>query len=195
MTRKTALLSSLAAAAVLAAASAPAVAATYIVDPMHTYVTFEASHMGTSTNRGRFDKKEGTVQFDPKAKAGKLDITIDMTSISTGSDMFNDHLKGDNFFKAATFPTAKFEADKFVFAGDKVREVAGQLTLLGKTQPVVLKATNFNCYQNPMLKREVCGGDFATVIKRSDYGMSYGLNYGVPDEIRLLVQVEAIKQQ
>ena len=56
-----------------------------------------------------------------------------------------------------------------------------------QTQPVTLKATNYNCYQNPMLKRETCGGDFETTIARSQFGMSYGLNYGLPDSIRLTV--------
>ena len=68
------------AAALLAAAGfAQAQSATYAIDPTHTFVTFEASHFGTSTLRGRFDKKEGTVQFDRAAKTGKVEITIDMT--------------------------------------------------------------------------------------------------------------------
>lgn len=180
-------------AAALTLAAAPSQAATYAIEPSHSYVTWEAMHFGTSTNRGRFDKKEGTVEFDAKAKTGKVAVTIDMASINTGSEMFNGHLKGENFFKAAAFPTAKFEGDKFTYAGDKVSEVAGQLTLLGKTNPVTLKATNFNCYQNPMLKREVCGGDFTATIKRSEYGMTYGLP-GIPDDIRLVIQVEAVKQ-
>ena len=80
------------------------------------------------------------------------------------------------------------------FNGDKVSEVAGNLTLLGKTNPVVLKATNFNCYVNPMLKVEVCGGDFETTLVRSQYGMGWGLNFGFSDNVRLVVQVEAVKQ-
>lgn len=180
-------------AVALTLAAVPSHAATYAIEPSHSYVTWEAMHFGTSTNRGRFDKKEGTVEFDAKAKTGKVTVTIDMSSISTGSDLFNSHLKGDNFFKASAFPTAKFEGTKFTFSGDKVSEVAGSLTLLGKTNPVTLKATNFNCYENPMLKREVCGGDFTATIKRSEYGMMYGLP-GIPDDIRLVIQVEAVKQ-
>ena len=57
-----------------------------------------------------------------------------------------------------------------------------------------MKANNFNCYANPMYKREVCGGDFETTIKRSLWGVNYGLNYGFADDIRLQVQVEGIKQ-
>jgi polyisoprenoid-binding protein YceI len=108
--------------------------------------------------------------------------------------MLNKHLQSADFFDSAKFPEAKFVGDKFVFNGDKVSEVAGMLTLRGKALPVTLKATNFNCYMNPMLKREVCGGDFETTLKRSQWGVNYGLEVGVPDEVRLLIQVEAVKQ-
>jgi polyisoprenoid-binding protein YceI len=180
-------------AATLAVATS-AQAASYTVDPAHTYVTFEIGHFGTSTNRGRFDKKQGTVEFDRAAKTGKVEITLDTASINTGFGQFNDHLKSAELLDAAKYPTAKFVGDKFTFTGDKVSSVSGQLTLLGKTAPVTMTATNFNCYENPMLKREVCGGDFEATIKRSDFGVKYGLDWGFPDNTRLLIQVEAVKQ-
>ena len=187
----------LAAAATLAALSmgtAQAQSATYVLDPTHTFVTFEIGHFGTSTNRGRFDKKEGTVQFDRAGKTGKVDLTIDATSISTGTPPFDKHLQSADLFNAAKFPTIQFSADQFRFNGDKVSEVAGKLTLLGQTHPVTLKANTFNCYQSPMLTREVCGGDFETTIDRTQWGMDYGVSFGMPKTVRLIVQAEAIKQ-
>ncbi|WP_028997329.1 YceI family protein [Azohydromonas australica] len=181
-------------AATAAAAVLPAQAATYAIDPSHTFVTFEFPHFGTSMNRGRFDKKEGTVEFDRAARTGRVELTLETGSISTGTAPFDKHLRSDDFFAAEQFPTAKFVADKFSFDGDKVTEVAGQLTLRGKTNPVVLKATRFNCYTNPMLKREVCGGDFETTLQRSLWGVNWGLNMGAPDNVKLVIQVEAIKQ-
>jgi polyisoprenoid-binding protein YceI len=71
--------------------------------------------------------------------------------------------------------------------------VAGTLTLLGKTQPVTLKAVRFNCFDHPRLKREVCGGDFETTIQRSQWGMGYAIP-AIPDAVKLVIQVEAIKQ-
>jgi polyisoprenoid-binding protein YceI len=183
-----------AAAAALFATVAHAENASYALDPTHTYVTFEISHFGTSTNRGRFDKKEGTAQLDRAAKTGKVDITIDTTSINTGSDAFNKHLQSADLFDTAKYPTIKFSGDKFTFNGDKVAQIAGNLTLLGKTQPVTLTANRFNCYVNPMLKREVCGGDFETTIDRSAFGMEYGINWGFPKDVRLVIQVEGVKQ-
>jgi polyisoprenoid-binding protein YceI len=151
-------------------------------------------HFGTSTNRGRFGIKQGTVLIDRAAKSGKADITADTTTPQTGVPSLDEHLRSDNFFSAGKFPTGRFVADKFEFDGDKVTALAGQLTLRGKTHPVTLKAVRYNCYQNPLIKREVCGGDFETTITRSKWGMNYGLDYGIPDNIRLLIQVEAAKQ-
>ena len=179
---------------VLFASAAQAQSATYAIEPTHTFVTFEIDHFGTSTNRGRFDKKEGTVQFDRAGKSGKVDITIDTTSINTGTAPFDGHLKSAEILNVAAHPTARFVSDKFVFEGDKVKEVTGQFTLMGKTNPVTLKATKFNCYMSPMIKREVCGGDFEATIKRSQWGASYGINYGFSDDMRLVIQVEAVKQ-
>jgi len=173
---------------------AAAQANTYQIDPTHTFVNYEVAHFGTSTNRGRFDKKEGTVVFDRAAKTGKVEVMFELGSVSTGVAAMDKHLQSPDFFDTAKFPTAKFVGDKFVFAGDKVTEVVGNLTLRDKTMPVTLKALNFNCYMNPMFKREVCGGDFETTIKRSQWGVNYGLQFGIPDDVRLEIQIEAIKQ-
>ncbi|MEN9384398.1 MAG: hypothetical protein RL323_1541 [Pseudomonadota bacterium] len=188
--RKT--LSVLAAATLLSLGTAHA--ADYAIDPTHTFVTFEIGHFGTTTNRGRFDKKEGSVQFDRAAKTGKVDITFDVASVNSGTPMFDKHLQSAEILNAAQFPKARFVSDKFVFNGDKVAEVQGQFTLMGKTAPLTLKASQFNCYDNPMLKREVCGGDFDAVLDRTVHGVNYGVDWGFPKNVRLVVQVEAIKQ-
>jgi polyisoprenoid-binding protein YceI len=184
----------LAAAALLSAGLAHAEPATYAIDPTHTFATFEIGHFGASTNRGRFDKKTGSVTLDKAAKTGKVEITIDTTSINSGTAAFDKHLQSPDLFDAAKHPTMTFVGDKFTFDGDKVTAVAGTLTLLGKTAPVTLKASQFGCYQNPMLKREVCGGDFETTLDRTVFGMNYGVDWGFPKNVRVVVQVEAVKQ-
>ena len=179
---------------VATAAFARAESLTYAIDPTHTFVTFEADHLGLSTLRGRFNRKEGSLTLDKTARSGTADITIDAGSVDTGVPALDTRLKGKDLLDAAGFATARFTADRFSFAGDKVSEVSGTLTLRGTAQPVTLKASRFNCYISPLLKREICGGDFETRIARSDYGMPYGIEVGLPDVIRLLVQIEAIRQ-
>lgn len=170
----------------------PAKGARYVIDPTHTFVNYEIGHYGTTTNRGRFSTSDGNVQIDPSGASGAVDVTMDMSSINTGVDLLNRHVQSKDFFNVAAYPTARFRAERLSFSGDKVSEVPGTLTMLGQTRPVLLKASRFNCYMNPMFKRQVCGGDFETVIERSQWGMVWGLNFGFEDKVKLLVQVEAI---
>jgi polyisoprenoid-binding protein YceI len=183
------------AAALVWAAPARAQTPNYAIDPTHTFVNYENGHFGTTTNRGRFSTKDGTLFFDRANQQGKVEIIIDISSVNTGVDMLNRQIQGKDFFNVADHPTGSFVSDKFVFNGDKVSEVHGQLTLKGKTNPVVLKAMKFNCYINPLFKREVCGGDFETTIMRSQWGVLWGLQFGFEDAVRLIIQVEAIKMQ
>jgi polyisoprenoid-binding protein YceI len=67
------------------ALAAPAYSANYVIDPTHTFVTYEVGHFGTSTNRGRFDKKEGTVQFDRAARTGKVEVSFDLSPSAPAS--------------------------------------------------------------------------------------------------------------
>lgn len=97
------------------------------------------------------------------------------------------HLKAENFFNAQKFPEMRFVSKKFVFDGDKVKSVEGDLTLLGQTKPVVLEATKFNCYHNKMANKQACGGDFKTQIKPTEWG------FKMPQDAKIKIQVEAFK--
>ena len=187
--RKTFIAAALA-ATVLGAAAEPV---TFALDPGHSVVTFEALHFNTSTHRIRVQAKEGSVVMDRAAKSGKADITIDLTTVSTASSALEGSLKGERMFNVAQGPTARFVGDTFTFDGNKIASVGGTLTLLGKSQPVTLKAIRFNCYENGQLKREVCGGDFAATLQRSQFGLNFAASV-TPDDIPLLIQVEAIRQ-
>ncbi|WP_066569080.1 YceI family protein [Snodgrassella sp. CFCC 13594] len=177
-------------------ATLPAVAAEYKIDPMHTDARFTVDHWGTSSNVGGFYDINGTVKFDAKAKTGFVDVRIPVKNINTGRSAFNEHLQGAEFFNVAKYPSIRFVSDAWRFnAQGKVAEVAGQLTLLGQTHPVTLKASKFNCYNSPMLKAEVCGGDFEATIDRTQWGMSQYVNYMPASRyVKLNIQIEAVKQ-
>lgn len=175
-------------------AATPALAAQYDIDPDHTFVAFEIGHFGTSTNRAQFEKSSGKLDFDRAAKSGKVDVRVDTTSVHSGTPAFDKHLQSADLFNAAKYPEMRFVSDRFEFDGDRVANVHGQLTLLGKTGPLVLSATQFNCYQSPMLKAEVCGGDFEGSIDRTQWGMDYLVAMGMPKKVRLVVQIEAAKR-
>ena len=178
----------------LAAGMAGAAPADYKIDADHTYVTFAIDHFGASVNRARFDRSSGSVSFDKQAKQGKVDITIYIDSVYSGSKGFDQHLQAPDLFNATKYPTMRFVSDRLVFEGDKLVEVPGQLTLLGQTHPITLKARQFNCYPNPLAKTEACGGDFEAVIDRTRWGMNAMVDMGMPKDVRITATLEAFKQ-
>jgi polyisoprenoid-binding protein YceI len=180
--------------AVLGAALAvPAYCAdSYTVDPRHTWPQYEIMHLGFSTQRGRFDETAGKIMLDRAAKTGAVDIVIKTASLDTGFEKWNTHMKSEDFFNAEKYPEITFKADKIVFSGDKPASIPGQFTLMGVTKPVTLNVTYFNCGPHPVIKKEVCGADANTMIKRSDFGMTKSIPF-IADEVRLVINVEAIK--
>jgi polyisoprenoid-binding protein YceI len=188
----------LAAGAVTAQQAAPAgVAATdapgYALDPTHTFVHWEVVHMGTSTIRGRFDRSTGNVQFDAKAQRLDVGISIDTDSVNSGVKVLDTLLRGDSMLASGANPQAYFTARGARFEGEVPREIRGEFTLRGISQPLTLKALRWNCGLNPLFRREVCGGDFEAQIDRSAFGITHSLPF-VADRVRLLIQVEAIKR-
>lgn len=184
-------------AALILAASVPLSAAaspeTFVIDTTHTFPRFEYSHFGYSIQSSRFDKTSGTIVLDRAARTGSVDVTIDAASVNTGHPLFNSHLVAEDFFDTKRFPTITFKSTKLNFAGDKLASVDGNLTIKGITKPVTLEITSFQCMPHPMLKKDACGANAVTKIRRSDFNAG---KYApqVSDEVTLVIPVEAVKQ-
>jgi polyisoprenoid-binding protein YceI len=165
---------------------------TYTTDGNHTLPRFSYNHLGYSTQQSRFDKTTGKITLDRKGKTGTVDIKIDTRSVNTGSTLFNEHIQGSDFLDTKHFPEAIFSSDQVHFEGDNIVTVDGVLTLKGVSKPVRLTVTSFHCMPNPILKKDACGANATTTIKRSDFNMG---KYAplVSDEVTLDLPVEAIK--
>lgn len=189
---------------VLAALAALPPAATaapesFTIDPTHSFVYYEVEHLGVSMQRGRFDRASGKFTLDRAAKTGGIDLAIEAGSVSSGDNAkgsrprtLDDHLKTADFFNAAEFPRVTFKSTGVKFAGDNPSEVAGTLTMLGVSKPVTLKVERWVCKDHPMNKKAMCGGNASTSIKRSDWGMKYGIP-AIGDEVRLWMSLEGFK--
>lgn len=164
----------------------------FTMDPLHTYARFSVNHLGFSTMQGRFDKSGGKVILNRAAKSGSVDVTIEAASLTTGYDKRDAHLRSPDFFNVAEFPTLTYKSSAVKFKGDTPVSVEGNLTLLGVTKPVTLTILSFKCANHPMNKKELCGADASAQIKRSDFGMKFGLP-NVGDDIKLVLEVEAYK--
>jgi polyisoprenoid-binding protein YceI len=162
------------------------VAGTYKVDPNHTQVTWTVDHMGVSPLRGMFGQMSGTLTLDPaKPSAAKLDIEIPLAGLTTTSEGFGKHLRTADFFDAEKFPTGRFVSTS-VRAKGTTATITGDLTLHGVTRPVTMDARFFGAGPNPMSKALNVGFTATAKIKRSDFGLGYGVPV-VADEVDLQI--------
>ncbi|WEF33995.1 YceI family protein [Pseudoduganella chitinolytica] len=181
------------AAALTVSVAAHAAPETYVIDNSHTFARFSYTHLGFSTQESRFDSTKGKITLDRAAKTGSVDVTIDAKSVSTGSDLFNSHIQGADFFDTAKYPTITYKSTKFNFNGDALASVDGNLTIKGVTKPVTLQVTSFKCQPHPMAKKDACGANATATIKRSEFNAGkYAPN--VSDEVKLTFAIEAIKE-
>ena len=181
--------------ALAAALAAPAVAApeTYVLDSAHSYPRFSYNHFGYSTQVSRFNKTTGKIIYDKEAKTASVDVVIDTTSVDSGFPVFNEHLRSEDFFDTAKYPTATFKSTKVIFEGDKPSAIEGDLTIKGITKPVTLTVTTFHAMPHPTNKKDAIGANAFTTVKRSEFNAGkYAPNVG--DEIRIDLGVEAIKE-
>ena len=165
----------------------------YTIDPAHTFPHFAINHLGFSTMHGRFDKTSGTISMDAAAGKGSVNVTIDAASVDTGFEKRNEHLSSPDFLNVGEFPEITYKSTKVTFTGDSTAKVEGKLTIMGTSKPVTLNVTHYKCGTNPMSKKAMCGFDATATIKRSDFGVKYGIP-AIGDEMQLTFEVEAFKQ-
>jgi polyisoprenoid-binding protein YceI len=176
------------------AASASAAPTTYTVDPDHTHPSFEVDHFGgVSTWRGTFKKTTGTIAIDTAAKTGSVDVLIDTATVDLAHDKLNEHVSSPEMLDVAKFPTAEYKGKFVEFSNGAPKTISGELTLHGVTKPVTLTINSFKCFDNPIVKKQVCGADASGTFNRADFGVNYGQQYGFKQDVLLRIQVEGIK--
>ncbi len=168
-------------------------AAKYQIDPGHTYPNFSVSHLGFSTMYGQFGKTTGTMEYDASSGKGSVNITIDAASIYTGHKKRDKHLRSPDFFNVVEFPEITFKSTSAKLSGGN-GTVEGDLTIMGVTKPVVLNVSKIRCGKHPFNPKltEVCGFDATTKIKRTDFGMKYGMP-AIGDEISIVIGIEGTR--
>lgn len=183
-----------------AVSSAQAQAARYEIDPAHLTVAFLVDHVGYAKTLGMFRTARGGYSFDETtAQLSALRIEVDTASVFTNQRQRDEHLKGADFLNSSEHPRMVFTADGMRRIGERTFEIAGQLQLLGKTQPLTLQATWNKSADSPLgglgRKPYVMGVSARGSFKRSAFGMNYAVANGwVGDEVSLIIEFEAIRQ-
>lgn len=168
------------------------VAGTYAADPGHSLIAWEVNHFGFSPYHGLITGIGGTLRIDPaNLAASSVEVTIPIKGVApysgmaSGNAQLDAHLLKADFFDAEKFPTASFKSTRVILDedGDEAK-IEGELTIRGVTRPVVLDAEFVGAGMNPFVKKQTIGFKAETTIKRSDFGISYGIPL-VTDAVKL----------
>lgn len=166
----------------------------FIYDPAHTQILFRVDHLGFSHPSGRFLKFSGGFTFTPdRPETSHVDITIQASSIDMGSAPWEAVMKSGSFLKTDKYPEISFKSTKIARTGRKTGTITGDLTLIGVTKPVTLNVTYNKSGTHPYNKNYIAGFSATGRLKRSDFGMNFGLP-GIGDIVEIDVEVEGIRQ-
>ncbi len=177
--------------AAIAFLPATAGADTYDVDAVHSAVMFRAKRMGVVYVYGRFNEFAGTIDLTGEdVTTGKLALEVKTSSVDTGNQRRDDHLRSPDFLNAAQIPMMKFESTG-VRAVDGAFEVTGNLTLHGVTKPVTAKVEKVGSGKDPRAGKTLVGFEGKFTLKRSDFDIKYMVG-PVSDEIDIQISLQAV---
>ncbi|MCB1681162.1 MAG: polyisoprenoid-binding protein [Rhodospirillales bacterium] len=182
----------LAAAALCLMSVRPAYAETeqYAFDKLHTQIIFFVSHLGYSHSEGKFLDFDGGFTFDrTDPSKSSVEVTINTAGLNMDDQKWDDHLKSADFFDVEKFPTMTFKSTNVEVTGDDTANITGDLTLLGVTKPVTLAVKHNKSGKHPFGDKYVSGFSATATIKRSDFGMKYGLPL-LGDDVDIHIEVE-----
>jgi polyisoprenoid-binding protein YceI len=170
----------------------------YTIDTPHTMVEFVARQLMVSRVRGRFSRFGGTVTITDDPLGSHTEVGIEASSVSTGDDKRDAHLRSPDFLDAESFPTLAYTSTGIEAAAGDHWRITGDLTIHGQTHPVVLDLEFLGAFADPWAGQRIAF--LATgEINREEWGLTYNqvLESGgvlVSKKIRLELAVTAIYQ-
>ena len=170
-------------------------AKTYQIDAVHSAVLFRAKHLGVSYNYGRFNEFSGAITMDETdISKSKVEFEVKTASVDTASQKRDQHLRSPDFFNAKQFPVITFKSTKVNAQTEQenMLEVTGDFELHGVKKSITVDVEITGKGKHPQAG-ELIGFETTFGIKRSEYGMTYGMQ-GVSDDIQITVSIEAAHQ-
>ncbi|MCL6473526.1 MAG: YceI family protein [Firmicutes bacterium] len=173
-------------------AGVPVAAQTYQIDPVHSSLVFRVKHMNTAYVYGMFTSMKGTVVVDEANPArSSINIEVDADSVNTNNQQRDNHLRSPDFFNTRQFPTITFRSTEIRRVNANTVQVRGDLTMRGVTRPITANVTLTGKGKNAQ-GRDIIGFETTFTIRRSEFGIRYGLP-GLGDDVRVTLSIEAMR--
>ncbi len=170
---------------------------TYKIDPVHSSIGFKVRHFFSNVD-GSFKKFEGTISVDSAhPEKSSVNATIQTSSIDTGNEKRDGHLRSDEFFDVAKFRTITFKSKSVKQTGPESGDIVGDLTMHGVTKEITLHA-KFLGKGKGMGGHAISGWEVtADPLKRAEYGLTWSKTIEgtavIGDDVKVVIEVEADK--
>jgi len=179
--------------------TAPGTVSTWNIDPSHSVTEFKVKHMMISNVRGRFNGLSGTLKLDETDYThSAVEVSIPASSLKTGDDQRDGHLKSADFFDVENFPMLTFKSTNIDSTGGGNYAVTGDLTIHGITKPVTLAVEDVSEPSKDPWGNHRIGLSGSAKINRKEFGLTWNsaLEAGgvlVGEEVTISLEVEFIK--
>lgn len=170
-------------------------AGTWTLDPAHSAVSFAVRHL-MSRVRGTFSDVSGQIVTGSDPSESTAAAVIAVSSVSTGHQMRDDHLRSADFFDARRHPAMTF-ASRALRLADHGWVLSGDLTIRDVTRPVELEVEFLGTDPTGMQGEPRIGFSARTAISRREFGITFGLatdgtKIVVADKVDIILDVEAV---
>lgn len=169
------------------------------LDPTHATVGFVSRHLGLAKVRGHFERVDATIELGETLADSSVEATIDASSITTGVDFRDNHLRSADLLDVEKFPTLRFRSTGFEQLGEGEYAVTGELTVRDVTKPVVLDVEFFGELPDPQTGGRRSGFSATTEINREDFGITWNgaIEVGgfVGKKVKIEIEAEALLKQ
>jgi polyisoprenoid-binding protein YceI len=169
----------------------------WVVDPMHSGVAFSIRHLGLARVRGRFDRFDATLDVGPTIAATRIAATIDLASVNTAQPDRDAHLRSTAFFDVERHPEMRFVSTG-IAGGEERWELSGDLTLNGVTRPITLDIEFHGEQVHPADKKLRAGFTATGALRRSAFGIEFGLlplggdKLALGDEVKIEIDAQFV---
>ena len=170
---------------------------TWALDPTHTEIGFTVRHI-MSKVRGKFETFEGTLVTADDVTDSRVDVSVDLNSINTGTVDRDNHLRSSDFFEVENHPTMTFASSGVVEKAPGELVVQGDLTIKGVTKPLELAVEVLGEGNDPWGGTRI-GVEATGLISRKEFGIDFNIplegdKVMIGDKISIVINAEAVLQ-
>jgi polyisoprenoid-binding protein YceI len=171
----------------------------WVLDPVHSEITFKVRHMMITTVSGTFNNFTGSLNANEgDFSDAEVSFEAEITSVNTRNEQRDEHLRSNDFFEAATYPTLNFKSKSFTKNGEGSYTMTGDFTMKGVTKAMSFQVDYTGTVIDPWGQVKA-GFEITGAIQRADFNLSWNAanesgDLVLSEDVKLAINAQVVKQ-